>query len=265
MLPRSSKPELASKPELVALVVAGVLLALLLAPQRAWSPPRDRALLPVVVLDPGHGGVDGGTHRDGRVLEKNLTLQLARRMEPLLTGSGYRVVLTRTGDYALAPGWDEENVRRDLDERLRITRQARASALVSLHVNAAADPSMRGPIVFYQDGDATGRELAAAVQEALNAVFPAGARNEPLPADFYLLARAGRPAVLIEFAFLTNPDDREMLTTPAGQQRLAAAAVRGIVEGLRRVAGLRQSTTGDGEEASSRGHPGTGTGPPRDR
>lgn len=213
------------------LVLAGVLAALLLTPDRAVSPPR-AVPRPVVVLDPGHGGVDGGTHWQERVLEKDLTLQLARRMEALLTASGYRVVLTRTGDYALAPGWDDASVRRDLEERLRITREAGAVVLVSLHINAASDRSMRGPIVFYQDGDEAGRRLAGHIQAALNAVFPAGARNEALPADFFLLAKAGRPSVLIEFAFLTNARDRELLVTPAGQQRLAAAAVRGLVAGL---------------------------------
>ena len=221
-----------------------VLLALWmgLLPQRAAAPPRPAAGRPVIVLDPGHGGIDGGTHLNGRILEKDLTLQLARAMEPLLAASGYRVVLTRTADYALAPGYDEASVRRDLDERLRIARGAGAVALVSLHVNAARDPGLRGPIVFYQAGDGPGRSLARAVQAALNAAFPPAARNEALPADFYLLARAGRPAVLIEFAFLTNPADRRLLLDPAGRQRLAAAAVEGLVKGL---AGLGAHRAGD--------------------
>lgn len=218
------------------LLLAGVLVALLLTPDRAGSPPRPAVPGPVVVLDPGHGGIDGGTHWEERILEKDLTLQIARRMEALLAASGYRVVLTRTGDYALAPGYDEESVRRDLEERVRITRETGAVVLVSLHVNAVSDPSVRGPIVFYQDGDEAGRRLARQIQSALNAVFPAGARNEALPADFFLLAKAGRPSVLIEFAFLTNPEDRQLLVTPAGQQRLAAAAVRGLVTGLQQAA-----------------------------
>ncbi|PZN12819.1 MAG: cell wall hydrolase [Bacillota bacterium] len=218
---------------LAVLVLAGILATLLLVPDRAGSPPRTADSAPVVVLDPGHGGIDGGTHWEERVLEKDLTLRLARRMETMLAASGYRVVLTRTGDYDLAPGWDEESVRRDLQERVRITREARAAVLVSLHINAARNRSMRGPIVFYQHGDGPSRRLAGHVQATLNAAFPPGARNEALPADFFLLARAGRPAILIEFAFLSNAADRRLLVTPAGQQRLAAAAVRGLVAGLR--------------------------------
>lgn len=216
----------------VATLLVAVLVLSLMAPGRAWAPPRDPARLPVIALDPGHGGIDGGTHWQGRVLEKDLTLQLARLMDPLLKSSGFRVVLTRTADYDLAPGDDDASVRRDLEERLRIAREAGAAALISLHVNAARDPRLRGPIVFYQAGDEPGRRLAMAVQAAMNAVFPPAARNEALPADFYLLARAGRPAVLIEFAFLTNPADRQLLLNPEGRSRMASAAVAGLVRGL---------------------------------
>ncbi|HEY8414855.1 MAG TPA: N-acetylmuramoyl-L-alanine amidase [Thermaerobacter sp.] len=244
----ASRPHKSGNPgvSLALLLVAGVLATLLLTPHRAGSPPRAVGTAPVVVLDPGHGGIDGGTHWEERVLEKDLTLRLARHMEVMLTASGCRVVLTRTGDYDLAPGWDEESVRRDLEERLRITRQARAAVLVSLHINAARDRSMRGPIVFYQHGDGASRRLAGQVQDALNAAFPPGARNEVLPADFFLLARAGRPAILIEFAFLSNAADRRLLVTPAGQRRLAAAAVRGLVAGLRDLSRGPGSAPGGG-------------------
>lgn len=215
-----------------AAVAALAALVLVLFSPRALAPPPGARAHPVIVLDPGHGGIDGGTHLDGRILEKDLTLQLAQAMTPLLEASGFRVVLTRTADYALAPGDDDASVRRDLEERLRITREARAAALVSLHVNAARDSRQRGPIVFYQIGDEPGRRLARAIQDRLNAVFPPAARNEALPADFFLLARAGRPAVLVEFAFLTNPADRAILLRPQGRGILAAAAVQGLVGGL---------------------------------
>lgn len=224
--------------EAIALVVLVTLLALVALAHRVHAPPPSRHGRPVIVLDPGHGGIDGGTHLNGRILEKDLTLQLARAMTPLLEASGFRVVLTRTADYALAPGDDDASVRRDLEERLRITLDARAAALVSLHVNAARDSRLRGPIVFYQFGDEPGRRLALAVQASLNAVFPPAARNEALPADFFLLARAGRPAVLVEFAFLTNPADRTLLLSPQGRQQLAAAAVEGLVRGLAQL-GIR--------------------------
>ncbi|EKP94391.1 N-acetylmuramoyl-L-alanine amidase family protein [Thermaerobacter subterraneus] len=218
--------------ETALLAVLAAVLVLVLLSQRAHAPAPSNRDGPVIVLDPGHGGIDGGTHLQGRILEKDLTLQLAQAMAPLLEASGFRVVLTRTADYALAPGDDDASVRRDLEERLRITRDARAAALVSLHVNAARDSRLRGPIVFYQFGDEPGRRLALAVQASLNAAFPPEARNEALPADFFLLAKAGRPAVLVEFAFLTNPADRAILLSPQGRRHLAAAAVEGLVRGL---------------------------------
>ncbi|GAB6875451.1 N-acetylmuramoyl-L-alanine amidase family protein [Thermaerobacter litoralis] len=225
-------PAGATPAEAALLVILAALLGLFVLTQRVHAPPPSPQGRPVIVLDPGHGGIDGGTHLDGRILEKDLTLQFAQLMTPMLEASGFRVVLTRTADYALAPGDDDAAVRRDLEERLRITRDARAVALVSLHVNAARDRRLRGPIVFYQFGDEPGRRLAEAVQDRLNAAFPPEARNEALPADFFLLARAGRPAVLVEFAFLTNPADRALLLSPSGRRQLAAAAVDGLVRGL---------------------------------
>lgn len=230
----------------LALLVAAVALVLIASSQRVQTPPPSQGPrgAPVIVLDPAHGGIDGGTHLDGRILEKHLTLELARAMTPLLEASGFRTVLTRTGDYALAPGDDDASVRRDLQERLRIARDAQAAALVSLHVNAARDPRLRGPIVFYQVGDEPSRRLARAVQARLNAAFPPAARNEALPADFFLLARAGRPAILVEFGFLTNPADRAVLTSPEGRRALAAAAVDGLVRGLAELGIRGRSTPG---------------------
>ena len=131
---------------------------------QAAPPPKPKPKAPVVVVDPGHGGPDPGTV--GYVKEKVITLDIALRVKKILEAKGIEVVLTRDGDYDLAPkhvkDFDERK-RIDLDKRAEMTNGDR-NLFVSIHVNSAERPA-RGIEVYYLGKTLDPRTLALAVAE----------------------------------------------------------------------------------------------------
>ena len=103
-----------------------------------------------VVIDPGHGGVDGGTADWQGNLEKNINLKIALKLREQLRQSGLRVVMTRDRDVDLAPflAGRKGRHRRDLMGRINKALSARCFALVSIHCDYSQDPSKQGAVVF---------------------------------------------------------------------------------------------------------------------
>ncbi len=130
----------------------------------AAQPPKPKPRPPVVVIDPGHGGPDPGTV--GYIREKEVTLDIALRVRYLLEANGIKVVLTRDGDYDLAPPQIRDYNQRkiiDLDKRAEMTNGDR-NLFVSIHVNSAERPA-RGIEVYYLGKTLDPRTLALAVAE----------------------------------------------------------------------------------------------------
>jgi N-acetylmuramoyl-L-alanine amidase len=183
-----------------------------------------------VLIDAGHGGIDGGTHW-GNILEKDINLAIARKLYLLLRSRGVRAVLNRTGDYALS----EENRwhavrsrhRRDLSQRRGLTDEIDAALFVSIHVNWAARGHNRGPLVLHSN-EGRSAVLASFLQDSLNRQL-GGSRLPRGMAKFYLLNRVKAPSVIVETAFLSDPADRAMLTSRRGQTRIAEAIASGII------------------------------------
>ncbi len=130
----------------------------------AAPPPKPKPPTPVVVLDPGHGGPDPGTV--GYVVEKEITLDVALRVKKLLESHGVKVVLTRDGDYDLAPKDVQDFYQRkliDLAKRAKMT-EGKRNLFVSIHVNSAEKPA-RGIEVYYLGKTLDSRVLKLAITE----------------------------------------------------------------------------------------------------
>jgi N-acetylmuramoyl-L-alanine amidase len=183
---------------------------------------------PLVVVDAGHGGHDpGATGLDG-VLEKAITLDIARRVAARLGRTDALAVrLTRTGDSYVS-----------IDERIAYASDA--ALFVSLHANAAADASLRGVEVFYGGGAGMtaasggarspmrlGLDMLAAVEERLD-----GVRAVARPGTFGVLARNAVPSVLVEIGYLTNPSDVVRLRDDAYRDLIAEAIADGAARFL---------------------------------
>ena len=193
----------------------------------------------VVVLDPGHGGQDSGVIC-GDVLEKDLTLDVARRAELLLRAAGYRTVLTRASDRY-----------RSLAERAAVANDEENSLFVSIHFNdgehagpsgvetyfaarqRTTDPGLLGWLSFFQPAAeaqpllARSENLAHFLQAALVAHTRATDRGTKT-APFYVIRNVRHPAALVEGGFITNPADVTKLTTAGYRQQIASAIADGI-------------------------------------
>ncbi|MBE9915474.1 N-acetylmuramoyl-L-alanine amidase [Paenibacillus donghaensis] len=186
--------------------------------------PRD-----VIIIDAGHGGVDGGTSFQN-ILEKDITLAISQKVFMLLRSKGYHAILNRTGDYALSDDnhWLKSRSRhqKDLAQRKELSQQIPTLVVVSLHVNWSRNTANRGGLVLFQK---EGRSvmLALAIQEQLDQLYGLkGSIKHGRP--FYLLNQVADPAVIVETGFLSNAQDRAMLTDRRGQLKIAKAIVNGI-------------------------------------
>ncbi|MEW6046659.1 MAG: N-acetylmuramoyl-L-alanine amidase [Bacillota bacterium] len=244
---------------LVALCAAALLLA---APQSALAarpPSRGQprfAALPmagrVFVVDPGHGGIDGGCSAAG-YLEKEVVLPIGLELTRLLRAAGARVGLTRNQDMELGhmnPGPGSRH-RRDLATRVAVARRLGPDLMISLHVNAASSGRMQGSIAFYPPGRVASRRIALRLMDRLRALVP-GNQNAVLPGNLYVLRHVPYPVVLVELGFLTHPDDRAVLTSPDGQRALALSLYDGIADHFADEArSLEETPPGQGRPVSS--------------
>jgi N-acetylmuramoyl-L-alanine amidase len=249
-------------------------------PSQADLPPRDqRAEGPrtIIVLDPGHGGVETGAVGPMGLQEKEVALDLALKLKRALERSDVSVVLTRDDDRLLS-----------LDERTATANHNRATLFISIHLNSSRRRDARGAETYYLSadasdddartvaalenqayrgdgtlaatGDADGEEdslelllwdlaqnqylaessrLAESVQRELNALV--GTRDRGVrQAPFRVLTGATMPAILVEVGFVSNPEEERQLRTPSYRDRIVeavAAAVREFLSGRAQLAG----------------------------
>ncbi|MGG6311517.1 N-acetylmuramoyl-L-alanine amidase family protein [Paenibacillus macerans] len=220
---------------LAFLVIAPVMLGIGSPPAMADNDKDLRHAFPepVILIDVGHGGIDGGTSYED-ILEKDINLEIGRRLYMVLRSHGYRAILNRTGDYALSDDnrWLRSRSRhlRDLAQRKELSEQLPASIVVSLHVNWGRNKTKRGPLVLHQNEGGSAL-LAASIQQALEGLYQPNQSMLPeLGKPFYLLNHIDCPAVIVETGFLSNTEDRALLTSGRGQQKIAEALYAGIAE-----------------------------------
>lgn len=208
--------------------------------RRRESPPPPPVLpepVGVIVVDAGHGGVDGGTSGNG-ILEKDLNLSMSLLLRELLAAHNFDVVMTREGDYALS----DVSHRLDLQARVDIIESAGALLFVSVHANWVSNPARRGALTFYHFGSAEGRRLAESIQRSLNAVQRSRRIQEyPAPADFYVLRNTSVPGVTVEMGFLSSEEDSRYLSREEYRHALAEAIVEGVLTFLEEEDSSRSS------------------------
>lgn len=154
-----------------------------------------------VVIDPGHGGMDGGAAQ-GRTIEKDLVLDISLRLRDELQERQIPVVMTRTTDVGFGP------TRSDLAYRAFIANKCKASLFLSIHINAVDDASQRGFMVFYGAGRLS-RDAAILFDRAMREAGLHWRREPPHQnKTFVVIYSTSAPALLLELGFLTNPGDR---------------------------------------------------------
>ncbi len=186
-----------------------------------------------VVLDAGHGGIDGGVSGvNTGVMESELNLAVVKKLEDLLVGAGMSVSLTRNGSAGLYGIATKNLKRKDMEKRKEIIEKSNATLVVSVHMNKYALKSRRGAQVFYKNSDEKGKLLANCVQNELNDMQEATRKFDCLGGDYYILNCSSVPSIIAECGFLSNPEDEALLITDEYQGKVAYAIFKGIVSYL---------------------------------
>ena len=170
-----------------------------------------------VVLDAGHGGYDNGARAVKGLPEKMLTLDMARRVKPLLEERGYRVVMTRTTDVFIPLGG-----------RTGISNSHPEAAFVSIHFNCSPKRSADGVETYYYDRRSA--PLAANILREIACCYGSHSRGVKY-ARFYVLHHNERPATLLELGFVSNAKENAKLQDPRVRQILAEKIATGIAKG----------------------------------
>lgn len=189
----------------------------------------------VIVIDPGHGGIDGGTNFEG-ILEKNINLEIGMILKEKLIKRGATVIMTREVDESLDNDVNSRNRHsEDLKNRVKIIDDNGADIFVSIHVNYIKNPNKLGPIVFYYDGSQKGKELAEKIQTNLNNLsayknMDISINYSPATGNYYILRNTLSPGVIIETGFISNELDRKLLLDKGHQDEIAERISKGIIE-----------------------------------
>ncbi len=184
---------------------------------------------PQIIIDPGHGGEDGGAAVDD-VLEKDLNLQISECLFDIYSLFGIRSQMTRAEDIMLYDYFDDlEDYRGkkktyDLRSRLRIAEESGAVLYVGIHMNKFPQQQYKGLQVYYSPNTDESERAASITQSyAKKYLDPTNNREiKKATQAIYILNRIKIPAMLIECGFLSNDEERAFLQTPEYRLKLAA-------------------------------------------
>ncbi len=182
-----------------------------------------------VILDAGHGGMDGGAVSADGVCEAPITLAIAQKSQAIFGFCGKTALMTRNDENSLdyrAESSARENKNADLSGRLAVSKQYSGCPFLSIHLNQFPQAKYSGAQVFY---NSEGQLLAQALQDSLRAVLePNNDRVcKPAPEGVFLMKNITAPAVTIECGFLSNPEECAKLQQDQYQTKIALAIVSG--------------------------------------
>lgn len=183
-----------------------------------------------VVIDAGHGGVDGGVVGVvSGTKESDINLAVARLLQQEFEEKGFRVVMTRGTEAGLYGAATSGYKRRDMQKRAEIINASAPALVISVHQNFFSLSSRRGAQVFYKASSESSKTLACMIQSAFNGMPECARRSDPLAGDYYVLNCSDYPSVIVECGFLSNAEDEALLVTAEYQQKVAAAIAAGAV------------------------------------
>jgi N-acetylmuramoyl-L-alanine amidase len=183
----------------------------------------------VICIDPGHGGMDpGAVNYALKLNEKEITLDVGKRLGAILTAAGWNVVLTRTIDRDVS--YYGSTDLEELGARVRVANDLKADIMISIHCDASSNTLVRGISThWYKEID---KSLATSIHERMLG----GLDNKDRKVHqnrFYVICYSKMPSVLVETAFITNPQDAANLATPAYRDKIARALAEGVEDYFR--------------------------------
>ncbi len=187
-----------------------------------------------VILDAGHGGYDGGAVAPDGTLEKDLNLQITKKLKVILELYGYNVILTRIDDNSLHDS-DAKTLRQqkvsDIHNREKIIKSNPDTVFVSIHQNNFYDSGVHGAQIFYSDNNPLSHVLAQSVNNSVTKfIQPDNNRGiKKSGTEIYLLYHSDIPSIMIECGFLSNYNDLNKLKNNEFQKEITLAITEGIL------------------------------------
>lgn len=195
---------------------------LFVLPKELLETEEKKPMAMVIEIDPGHGGNDPGAVGALRTQEKDVTLMISKRVAEILRAAGADARLTRDNDKHFST-----NLSTDLSARAKIANQVGAAVFVSIHCNSSTNWSATGTESYHYPGSTEGKKLAECLQKAL--VPTLGTKDRKVKEEnFAVLRETNMPAALVELAFISNPQEEELLRDPVFQEKAAQAIAKGI-------------------------------------
>ncbi|MCI8346777.1 MAG: N-acetylmuramoyl-L-alanine amidase CwlD [Bacilli bacterium] len=215
----------------ISLLVFLLLVVFSLSFAQAHNKSRELPLFQkVITIDPGHGGRDPGT-RYGKILEKDLNLEISKALEKELTKQGAIVFMTRDQDEDLSSKYDVRKKRSDLYRRIKFIEKNKSDLYLSIHLNWYRDYYYGGVEVLYNNINKDNKRLS----EILTSEFSKNKikTRKNITTDLYLYRNTRVPGVLIECGFLSNKNDRYLLQTKEYQKKISKIITRGVINYLK--------------------------------
>ncbi|MCA0972621.1 N-acetylmuramoyl-L-alanine amidase CwlD [Halobacillus litoralis] len=194
-----------------------------------WSSPLSGK---VVVLDPGHGGPDGGAEGSDGTQEKQITLKLSRYLQDYLQEAGALVYLTRYEDEDLSSDGAGSLSRRkseDIRNRVQYIDEKEVDFYLSIHLNAIPSGQWRGAQTFYNPNSEESENLAKFIQSEIKTNLENTTREALGLKNIYILKKVEAPGALVEAGFLSNDQERELLKSDDYQRKMAASIYQGVL------------------------------------
>lgn len=181
----------------------------------------------IILVDPGHGGLDGGASSSDGLLEKHINLKIATFLKELLEANDYKVYITRTEDISLHT--TDSSVRseklQDLRARCEMKDSTKCDIFISIHLNAFPEQYVKGPQVWHASNTKS-KLLAQIIQKQLESDLEITKKRFAKDAkNSYIMLRNpnDRAEVIVECGFLSNPDEAQKLNTEEYQQKISQA------------------------------------------
>lgn len=187
-----------------------------------------------VIVDAGHGGIDGGAVAEDGTAEKDINLPIALYLEAYLSALGVKTKLTRAEDISIHSP-HANTVREikvsDIHNRMKIIEDTDNCIFVSVHQNSYSNPKYSGAQVFYSPNTTASAEIADCIQASIvsNLQNDNSRLIKKSTKDIYLLYYAKKPAVLVECGFITNKNELELLKNGEYQRKMAFSIALGIL------------------------------------
>lgn len=221
--------------KIISFIIGALLLFLLFQFQFFQKDTWDSWNLPlsgkVIVLDPGHGGPDGGAG-DSDALEKDIALKISLNIRDYLQEQGALVLMTREDDNDLASPSTKGISRRkveDLKNRLAMINESDADLYLSIHLNAIPSPRWSGAQTFYSPHFIENKRVAKFIQDELIRNLENTKREAKILKNIYIVKNANKPGALVEVGFLSNPTERQNLKNEKYQRKISASIYNGVM------------------------------------